>query len=89
MATNNGKIPVNGHSKHKETGARITGSPTQAPVIDDSLIVDDDEGLPLISAVFSLATDGKSDGGALFCHSVLRTLVKAWLISSKLLQKTS
>ena len=80
MATNKGKIPVNGHSKYKEAGARITGSPTQAPLIDDSLIVDDDEGLPLISAVFSLATDGKSDEGALFSQSVLRTLVKAWLI---------
>ena len=86
MATNSSKIPVNGHSKHEEASSAVTGLSTQAPLIDDSLIVDDDEGLPLISAVFSLATDGKSDEGTFACQSVLRTLLKAWLILGTLLQ---
>lgn len=54
------KTPVNGHEKQDEPGVTISGSTSQAPMIDDSLIADDDEGLPLISAVFSLA-DGKTD----------------------------
>ena len=61
MATDSGKISVNGHRKQEESGVMISGSGSRAPLIDDSLIADDDEGLPLISAVFSLAADGKSD----------------------------
>ena len=33
------------------------------PLIDESLIADDNEGLPLISAVYSLAANGDQDGG--------------------------
>lgn len=60
MAMDSAKTPVNGHEKQDEPGVTISGSTSQAPMIDDSLIADDDEGLPLISAVFSLA-DGKTD----------------------------
>ena len=53
MATNGNKMHVNGRSRQDEASA---------PIIDDSLIAEDDEGLPLISAVFSLATNGKPEG---------------------------
>ena len=64
MATHIGEVPVNGHNKHEESAVLMTGSDGQAPVLDDSVIVDDDGGLPLISAVYSLATDGKSEESA-------------------------
>lgn len=51
-------------SKQKESGVVMTGPHSKTPLIDDSLIVDDNEGFPLISAVYSLATDEKSDGAS-------------------------
>lgn len=53
MATNGNKMHANGRRRQDETSA---------PIIDDSLIAEDDEGFPLISAVFSLATNGKTEG---------------------------
>ena len=64
MATDSHKVPINGHNKQKESDVVMTGPHSKTPLIDDSLIVDDSEGFPLISAVYSLATDGKSDGAS-------------------------
>lgn len=62
-ATSNGDVPVNGQTKYSQSGASPAGSACQAPLIDDSLIADDDGGLPLISAVYSLATNGNQQNG--------------------------
>ena len=56
-ATNNGDVLINGRTNYSQSGATSAGSASQAPLIDDSLIADDDGGLPLISAVYSLATN--------------------------------
>lgn len=74
MATHIGEVPVNGHNKHEESAVLMTGSDGQAPVLDDSVIVDDDGGLPLISAVYSLATDGKSEESAFSGTNNIRVL---------------
>ena len=70
VATGSGEVPMNGHRKQEESTS--SGSASPAPLIDDSLIVDDDEGLPLISAVYSLAADGKSGETAFSGQSNLR-----------------
>ena len=57
-ATSNGDVSINGQTNYSQSGATASGSACQAPLIDDSLIADDDGGLPLISAVYSLATNG-------------------------------
>lgn len=57
-ATSNGDVSINGQTNYSQSGATAAGSACQAPLIDDSLIADDDGGLPLISAVYSLATNG-------------------------------
>ena len=57
-ATSNGDVTINGQTNYSQSGATAAGSACQAPIIDDSLIADDDGGLPLISAVYSLATNG-------------------------------
>lgn len=62
-ATSNGDVPINGQTKYSQSGATAVGSACQAPLIDDSLIADDDGGLPLISAVYSLATNGNLQNG--------------------------
>ena len=56
-ATTNGDVLINGRTNYSQSGATSAGSASQAPLIDDSLIADDDGGLPLISAVYSLATN--------------------------------
>ena len=62
-ATSNGDVPINGESNYSQSGTAAAGSVCQAPLIDDSLIADDDGGLPLISAVYSLATNGNQLNG--------------------------
>lgn len=63
-ATSNGDVPINGQFKDNQSGAPAAGSAAcQAPLINDSLIADDDGGLPLISAVYSLATNGNQQNG--------------------------
>ena len=61
MTMDGSKIQVNGQGTPKGASAVIDESVSQAPIIDDSLIADDHEGLPLISAVFSLARNGKTE----------------------------
>lgn len=56
-ATSNGDVSINGQTNYSQSSATASGSACQAPLIDDSLIADDDGGLPLISAVYSLATN--------------------------------
>ena len=65
MATNGNKMHVNGRSGQDEASA---------PIIDDSLIAEDDEGLPLISAVFSLATNGKPEGTPVSGQSIINII---------------
>lgn len=62
-ATSNGDVPINGQTNYNQSGATAAGSVCKAPLIDDSLIADDDGGLPLISAVYSLATNGNQQNG--------------------------
>ena len=63
-ATSNGEVPINGQFKDNQSSAPAAGSAAcQAPLIDDSLIADDDGGFPLISAVYSLATNGNQQNG--------------------------
>ena len=66
MATNGSKMHVNGRSRQDEASA---------PIIDDSLIAEDDEGLPLISAVFSLATNGKPEGTPVSGQSIIIIII--------------
>ena len=66
MATNGNKMHVNGRSGQDEASA---------PIIDDSLIAEDDEGLPLISAVFSLATNGKPEGTPVSGQSIITIII--------------
>ena len=56
-------MSLNGQTNYSQSGAIAAGSACQAPLIDDSLITDDDGGLPLISAVYSLATNGNQQNG--------------------------
>lgn len=62
-ATTNGDVLINGRTNYSQSGATSAGSASQAPLIDDSLIADDDGGLPLISAVYSLATNVDQQNG--------------------------
>ena len=62
-ATTNGDVLINGQTNYSQLGATAAGSACQAPLIDDSLIADDDGGLPLISAVYSLATNVTQQNG--------------------------
>lgn len=57
-ASCSGELLINGQSR--SSTARTVVRP---PLIDESLIADDNEGLPLISAVYSLAANGDQDGG--------------------------
>ena len=66
MATNGNKMHLNGHSRQDEASA---------PIIDDSLIAEDDEGFPLISAVFSLATNGKPEGTPVSGQSIIIIII--------------
>lgn len=62
-ATTNGDVLINGRTNYSQSGATAAGSASRAPLIDDSLIADDDAGLPLISAVYSLATNVDQQNG--------------------------
>ena len=62
-ATSNSDVPINGETNYRQSGAAAAGLVCQAPLIDESLIADDDGGLPLISAVYSLATNGNQQNG--------------------------
>lgn len=63
-AMGNGDVSINGQFTDNQPGVPTAGSAVcQAPLIDDSLIADDDGGLPLISAVYSLAANGNQLNG--------------------------
>ena len=62
-AISNGDVSINGPANYSQSGATAAGTACQAPLIDDSLIADDDGGLPLISAVYSLASNGNQQNG--------------------------
>lgn len=64
MASGRSGAPVNGHGKDEESSSILPGPDSQVPAIDDSVIADDDEGLPFISAVYSLAPDDKTNESA-------------------------
>ena len=64
MASCTSGAPVNGHGKDEESSSILPGPDSQVPAIDDSVIADDDEGLPFISAVYSLAPDDKTNESA-------------------------
>lgn len=59
-----GDVSINGQLTDNQPGVATAGSAVcQPPLIDDSLIADDDGGLPLISAVYSLAANGNQQNG--------------------------
>ena len=71
-------MSINGQS-----GTTAAGAICRPPLINDSLIADDDEGLPLISAVYSLAGNvNQENSGESAIHGIPVTSLK--LDSSKL-----